>query len=204
MDKLRDRDFRETDQDLPLDEELSEVAYKVGQLNYFEAPVSLLPSVMSTIRKKKAPWYVRFYNWAKSPRSISFTPLQLGAFATAILLCITFVSVQLLQTHQAELAQQVAGRIPVVFKVNLAGAKSVAVIGSFNQWRPQGFEMSAEGDRRGSWTLTLSLPEGRYEYAFLVDGKKVISDPRASLHQNDGFGNENAVLILGTNNGKAI
>ena len=28
---------------------------------------------------------------------------------------------------------------------------------------------------RELWSITLSLPEGRYEYAFLIDGQRVIS-----------------------------
>jgi hypothetical protein len=52
------------------------------------------------------------------------------------------------------------------------------------------------------WSLTVRLPEGRYEYALLVDGQKVLPDPEASLYQDDGFGNENSVMILRMKNEK--
>ena len=56
----------------------------------------------------------------------------------------------------------------------------------------------------GVWSLELSLPEGRYEYGFLVDGQRVIPDPRALIHQDDGFGNRNSVLILRNKNGEKV
>jgi hypothetical protein len=46
------------------------------------------------------------------------------------------------------------------------------------------------------------LPDGRYEYMFLVDGQKMIQDPEALIHQEDGFGNQNSVLVLRRKNGE--
>jgi 1,4-alpha-glucan branching enzyme len=69
------------------------------------------------------------------------------------------------------------------------------VIGSFNNWVPQPCELHKDnGSTR--WILTLRLEPGRYEYAFLVDGKPM-PDPHAELYQDDGFGNQNTVLALG-------
>jgi hypothetical protein len=52
------------------------------------------------------------------------------------------------------------------------------------------------------WSLTVSLPEGRHEYMFLVDGQKMILDPETLIHQEDGFGNQNSVLVLRRANGE--
>jgi hypothetical protein len=57
---------------------------------------------------------------------------------------------------------------------------------------------------RELWAITLELPEGRHEYAFLIDGQRVISDPGAHFYQADGFGNQNSVLILRGKNGENI
>ncbi|MCK8602110.1 isoamylase early set domain-containing protein [Desulfoferrobacter suflitae] len=188
--------------DLLLDDELRTVVHALKQLPDLEAPASLLPSVMSALRERRLPWYRRLYNWARAPRSITLSPLRI-AFATVLLL----VGTSLLFTRfpaerQSHLAQLQGERVPVVFMLTLPNAQSVAVVGSFNQWRPQGFEM--QGAEQHQWTITLELPQGRYEYAFLVDGKEMIPDPHASFYQNDGFGNQNAVLILGESNGQAI
>jgi hypothetical protein len=55
----------------------------------------------------------------------------------------------------------------------------------------------------GRWSLTVLLPEGRHEYMYLVNGEKMILDPEALIRQEDGFGNQNSVLVLGRKNGEA-
>ncbi len=52
-------------------------------------------------------------------------------------------------------------------------------------------------DERNRWVLKVRLPMGRHEYAFLVNGEKVVPDPEAVLYEEDGFGQRNAVLLLG-------
>ena len=92
-------------------------------------------------------------------------------------------------------------QLPVVFTLKVPGASSVAVIGTFNEWNAKGFEMKGDKER-GVWSITLSLPQGRHEYAFLVDGNKVISDPQAVFYEEDGFGSQNSVLVLRGENGQ--
>ncbi len=48
--------------------------------------------------------------------------------------------------------------------------------GTFNGWKPTGHEMQGP-DADGWYTTTISLPEGRHEYKFVVDGTKWVSDP---------------------------
>jgi nucleotide-binding universal stress UspA family protein len=71
------------------------------------------------------------------------------------------------------------------------GAKSVRIAGTFNDWHPQVTEMiNVGGDR---WAKALSLPPGRYEYRFVVDGQWR-DDPTASDKVANPFGTSNAVL----------
>ena len=85
--------------------------------------------------------------------------------------------------------------IPVEFALDMPDAHSVQVVGSFNNWVPQPCELHKDnGSTR--WILTLRLQPGRYEYAFLVDGKHM-PHPDAEFYQDDGFGNQNTVLALG-------
>ena len=47
----------------------------------------------------------------------------------------------------------------------------------------------------------MELEKGRHAYAFLVDGKRLVSDPAALLGEEDGFGNRNSILVIeGENN----
>jgi 1,4-alpha-glucan branching enzyme len=91
----------------------------------------------------------------------------------------------------------------VTFTLNMPDASNVEVIGSFNQWTPNGFRMDWD-ERRGLWVLSVPLERGRYEYAFLVDGKTILPDPKAFMQQDDGFGNKNSILIIERDNGHEI
>lgn len=51
-------------------------------------------------------------------------------------------------------------------------AKKVELIGDFNDWIPQKMKKVAPN----KWELTIEIPEGKYLYNFLVDGK-VVLDP---------------------------
>ena len=83
----------------------------------------------------------------------------------------------------------------VTFVAHLPSAKDVAVIGTFNNWDPSRHVMrkATGGD---VFTLTVSLPMGRYVYAFLIDGVLLQPDVGALIQEDDGFGNTNSVLIL--------
>jgi 1,4-alpha-glucan branching enzyme len=55
-------------------------------------------------------------------------------------------------------------------------AKSVSLIGDFNDWQPAAHPMNRMPD--GAWFLRLELPHGHHQYLFLVDGKPML-DPNA-------------------------
>jgi thiol-disulfide isomerase/thioredoxin/mono/diheme cytochrome c family protein len=50
-------------------------------------------------------------------------------------------------------------------------AKTVSVAGTFNGWKPTGPAMQGP-DEDGWYTTTVSLPQGRHEYKFVIDGTK--------------------------------
>ncbi len=75
-------------------------------------------------------------------------------------------------------------------------AKSVAIAGTFNSWDTHRDELSGP-DKNGIWHIVLPLPEGRYEYLFIVDGTKWQPDP-AVPQVDDGFGGKNSVLLMGS------
>ena len=65
---------------------------------------------------------------------------------------------------------------PVNFFCLAPEAKLVAVVGDFNDWRPNLHPMQRQAD--GSWQLQIPLHHGHHHYTFLVDGQPVL-DPRA-------------------------
>ena len=72
-------------------------------------------------------------------------------------------------------------------------AQSVCVSGSFNNWSDKSHCMRRDGS---TWSLVLSLPEGRYSYGFVIDGDVWQTDPGTTLSEEDGFGRTNSVLII--------
>jgi hypothetical protein len=52
-----------------------------------------------------------------------------------------------------------------------------------------------ERDQDGIWRLSMNLPAGRHEYKFVIDGNWT-TDPNAPDTGPDGFGGENAILVL--------
>lgn len=71
-------------------------------------------------------------------------------------------------------------------------AESVAIAGTFNDWRPEATPMVSVGE--GRWVKDLTLPPGSYEYCLVVDGKKWVTDPQARELTPNPFGGRNSVL----------
>ena len=81
----------------------------------------------------------------------------------------------------------------VQLSLYLPHAKSVGVMGAFNDWDGSRSLMKRNDD--GTWTITLRVPPGSYEYQFLVDGKTRMTDPTAPGTDSD-FGEANSVLTV--------
>jgi hypothetical protein len=73
-------------------------------------------------------------------------------------------------------------------------ASSVAIAGDFNGWSPTINLEDRDGD--GVWSGRLAVPPGIYEYMFVLDGSRWVTDPHAEWYSDDGFGNRNAVLAI--------
>ena len=180
--------------DVSSDDQLVAALRHLPQL---EPPAALLPAIMQGVRGMRLPWWRRLLRWARTPRSLTVVPLRLvpAAAALAVLAVMAF-HWQPMDRSGSLVAPDMVTHMPVALTLQLSGAHSVAVIGNFNEWHPNGYEMH-RNDRSQPWSIQLQLPPGRYEYAFLVDGQKIIADPQAPFYQDDGFGNQNGVLILG-------
>ena len=92
--------------------------------------------------------------------------------------------------HEEALA---AERVRVItINYESSEATEVSIIGSFNNWDPDGTPMKRVGMKR--WTANLFLAPGRYPYKFFVDRKLKIVDPNCKISEPDGFGGSNSVL----------
>ena len=91
-------------------------------------------------------------------------------------------------------AHTVAAVRPIVFELEAPAARSVQVLGDFNDWA-RGASMQRGAD--GRWRLTTLLPPGRYIYAFLVDGRRFTRDPLRDAVEDRDFGVTGSEVVVG-------
>ena len=85
-------------------------------------------------------------------------------------------------------------KLRFTFRFRCPGARSVALVGDFNDWNASAHPMDYDTDLE-LWSITLSLSPGRYEYKFFVDGREWWNDPNAPALPN-AWGSENSYLDI--------
>ena len=95
-------------------------------------------------------------------------------------------------------AAETRGASRVLFVIPAPNAHSVAVLGTFNNWEPTPLTKNKDG----IWETSLSLAPGRYEYAFVIDGRWLGQDPQADEYVHS-FGEYNSVRYVGLEGGGA-
>ncbi len=85
--------------------------------------------------------------------------------------------------------------VAVQFTLRDVQASHVALVGDFNGWS-QDATLLERGTEPGTWSVTVPLSQGRHVYAFVVDGKTWMTDPRAQTTRDLDFGRANSVLIV--------
>lgn len=77
------------------------------------------------------------------------------------------------------------------FSITAPDAHEVFLIGDFNDW--QAGELKARKFKDGTWTKSVKLKAGTYQYLFLVDGEWC-TDPANPKRALNPFGSENSVV----------
>ncbi|MFA6284564.1 MAG: isoamylase early set domain-containing protein [Desulfurivibrionaceae bacterium] len=81
----------------------------------------------------------------------------------------------------------------IEFTVMAPEAKEVFLVGDFNGWQAEGFQMRKFKD--GVCRKKVQLKPGRYEYLFLVDGNWW-TDPKNDARCTNPFGMENSIIQI--------
>jgi hypothetical protein len=69
--------------------------------------------------------------------------------------------------------------------------KKIFLAGTFNDWNPANPKyLLTDNDGDGTWSITVKLPPGTYQYKFVADGQW-IKDPYSPSDAPDGFGGRN-------------
>ena len=162
--------------------------------------------VMAAVRAAEPPRREWVGAWSRfvRPRPITVSPAQVTAIAAALVAIVALPFALL--THRdgptpgqpsavVASAQLPASDTVVKFVFFAPQAGTVSVVGDFNNWSPRATPMH-QAANRGVWSVTLPLAVGRHLYAFVVDGNEWITDPRAPLAPDDGFGHANSVVLV--------
>lgn len=152
-------------------------------------PASVADRVMTEIRRPAPTLAARLGSWMATPRALTVHIRPLWTLAAALLAGLVLLTARepapVLSAEEG--IADFVGRFP--------GARTVEVAGSFNDWRPGSLALRDE-DHDGVWRGSLVLPTGQHQYMFLVDGERWVTDPLAGRYVDDGYGRQNALLIV--------
>ena len=163
--------------------------------------------VMAAIKWGEKPSRARaMAKWFVRPRGISLSPLT-GLAAAAVFAGVAYLGAgaavraamqgnaiapsAALTAANAALATQM-----VQFVLVAPDAKSVSLVGDFNDWNAKATPLSSASGNL--WTVQLPLTPGRYNYIFMVDGARMVPDPSAPRAPVDEFGQATSVVTVGS------
>jgi 1,4-alpha-glucan branching enzyme len=83
----------------------------------------------------------------------------------------------------------------IEFQIELPAASAVSIVGDFNDWdRRRTPLVRVDGTAR--WRARVSLADGLYRYAFLVDGQQLVADPAHPVTPDPDFGTEVSLVSV--------
>jgi hypothetical protein len=173
---------------------LEAVANYTGRL---ETPGSEVDrAVMAAIQARATEERESLWGWLVKPHVYRVRP----AFAAAAMVVLVIAGViggSLRQRAPAALeSAALPSTILVRFELIAPTADRVSLAGSFNDWQPDGVQLT-KNPETGVWTGTVPLRPGEHQYMFVIDGAEWIPDPDAHAQVDDGFGQTNSVIVVG-------
>ncbi len=82
----------------------------------------------------------------------------------------------------------------VRFSIDAPNARKVLLAGDFTDWEAAARPMRRRKSGAATFSTSVSLPPGTYQYKFIVDGHW-IEDPRAERVENP-FGTSNSIVVV--------
>lgn len=156
------------------------------------APLGLDARVVAAIEANRPAARPGWLVWLLRPRMIPVPPAAVLAAAAAIVLVVSLFGLP----RGGAIAESV---VYVQFVVDAPAAETVHLVGDFTEWQPTVELEDADGD--GVWSGRVPLLPGVHEYMFVIDGADWVTDPNATSYQDDGFGQQNAIVAVSTLNG---
>lgn len=162
-----------------------------------QAP-DMAPTVLRAVRAAPRPRRPRsaprrLVDWLLTPRPVPVRPAYGFAFAAAFVMAVTLAP--LLRSPVAD-GTSAAAEPPVVyvqFSLQVDDASTVSLAGSFTDWEAR-FDLWESSP--GVWSVQVPLQPGIHDYAFVVDGSRWVTDPRAPRVDDDFGGSNNRLPLL--------
>ena len=142
------------------------------------------------------------WRWLWNPVPVSVRPGYAALAAVLVLLAAALLPRLIPAGTPAVMVENPSDESPrlyVQFRIEVPGAADVALAGSFSGWRA---EHHLTEVAPGVWSIMLPLSPGVHDYAFVIDGERMIVDPYAPVVA-DPFGGSNSRLFLSVPNGSA-
>ncbi len=136
-----------------------------------------------------------FWQWLVQPNQIRIRPALLAA--ASIALVALGAAMVFLLPRTGPPAADAAPTVLVRFELRAPEASRVTLTGSFNAWSSDRIELR-QNTATGVWSGTIPLRPGRHEYSFVIDGEHWLPDPMAHAQVDDGFGQVNSVIVVGS------
>jgi len=155
--------------------------------------------VMAAVRRRAASPRHRAWRWLTAP---SVPPWAVGALAAAAIALVLIRTVPSGEPVVAGPVPSVPESVYVRFVLLASDARRVELAGTFNRWDPAATPLTRTGTP-GVWTVTVALPVGQHQYAFVVDGQRWVPDP-AAPSIDDGFGRKNSVVSVSPLQGRIL
>ena len=128
--------------------------------------------------------------WISAAVNATRRPAYAAALAAGV---VAVVTVGMLRSRPETVAAD--GPIAVQFVLVAPDARSVAVVGDFNNWGLGDTALVAE-NHNGVWSVSAPVPAGVHRYAFLVNGEQWVADPTAPRAAGDDFGQPSSALVV--------
>jgi len=158
-----------------------------------KAPADFTSRVMAALPEKP------HHSWADRLKSFwpdgRFWPIP--GIAGALAMLVLLAGLTLFQPSKK------SGLIPVALDLFAPSADRVQLVGTFSDWMPDAHPLKGP-DAVGYWVINIKLPPGRHEYAFLVNGSKLVPDDDGEVLRPDGYGHKNSLLFVDGDMSKGV
>jgi len=201
---------------LRFEQKLNEASSGLRNLSGAEVPVGFSDHVMSAIEADvvvdtENDLLTRLRALLGSilePQSVQLRPVYAMAMVLAVILLVGLPYFGSQQSQQQIAGEPTTSESATVQSVSDDGeqvwtrfvyidkeAESVSVAGDFSNWEPiELTKKQLNGEQ--VWTGLVPMDRGEHRYMFVKNGEQWVTDPLATVQQDDGFGNKNAVIYL--------